>query len=259
VRLADGRELTSARGEVTLRRAAHHEVGVDPVDGLALVRDHTIHSAVVGSRAFGLATEGSDEDLRGVYVAPTELFWSFSKPPGHVDGPLPEQVSWEVERFCELAVKANPNALELLWSPLVRARTSLGDELVGMRAVFLSQLVYQTYSGYVLSQFKRLESDLRQHGAPKWKHVMHLLRLLLAGRDLLRDGNLQLDVGPQRDRLLDVRAGRVSWDDVEAWRLELHRELDVALEGTVLPAAPDVATVDGWLHSVRRRSLGAST
>ena len=53
----------------------------------------------------------------------------------------------------------------------------------------LSRLVYQTYSGYVLSQFKKLQADLRITGSVRWKHVMHLLRLLDAGWsvDALKD------------------------------------------------------------------------
>lgn len=257
VRLADGREVSCGRDQLSLRTAYQDEVTlVADVDGDRLVRDHTIYAAVVGSRAFGLDTEASDTDTRGVYAAPTESFWSLAKPPAHVDGPEPEWFSWEVERFCELALKANPNLLEVLHSPLVVRQTPLGEELVELRPAFLSQLAYQTYSGYVLSQFKKLEADLRRDGSPRWKHVMHLLRLLLAARTLLREGRLAIDVGPDRDRLLAVRRGEQSWEDVEKWRLSLHRELDDALAHTVLPAAPEVGRVDEWLRSVRRRSLG---
>lgn len=262
VALPDGRKFTCQRADVSLRRAYQTAVAVgDPEDGtgLELVHDHTIYAAVVGSNAFGLATEDSDTDIRGVYVAPTALFWSLVKPPMHVDGPEPERVSWEVERFCELALKANPNVLEVLWSPLVQVQTQLGEELVGIRDAFLSQLVYQTFSGYVLSQFKRIEADLRQHGQPRWKHVMHLLRLLLSARSLLREGTLKLDVGVDRDRLLAVKRGELDWQQVEQWRLALHKELDEALNATPLPPSPDVALVDEWLRTVRARDMGRRT
>ncbi|GAA1591682.1 nucleotidyltransferase domain-containing protein [Kribbella hippodromi] len=238
-------------------RAAYQDeaVGLDQPDGDRLVLEHTIYAAVVGSRAFGLDTDESDTDTRGVYVAPTEAFWSLVKPPAHVDGPEVEWFSWEVERFCELALKSNPNLLEVLHSPLVVRQTPLGEELVGLRQAFLSQLAYQTYSGYVLSQFKKLETDLRRDGAPKWKHVMHLIRLLLAGRELLLEATLVVDAGKYRDRLLQVRRGELPWDEVERWRLRLHGELDDALRHTSLPATPDVTRVNNWLHSVRRRNL----
>ena len=256
VRLVDGRETVARRDQLSLRTVYQDEaIELELPDGDRLVREHTIYAAVVGSRAFGLDTDASDTDTRGVYVAPTEAFWSLAKPPTHVDGPEPEWFSWEIERFCELALKANPNLLEVLHSPLVVRQTPLGEELVGLRQSFLSQLVYQTYSGYVLSQFKKLEADFRRDGSPKWKHVMHLIRLLLAARSLLLEATLVVDVGPHRDRLLAVKRGEIPWDEVERWRLSLHEELDNALQQTVLPAIPDVATVDEWLRSVRKRSL----
>lgn len=260
--LADGRTVVVARDQLTVRRAEQADAAVagidaDPDAGGSLVRERTVHAVIVGSRAFGLATEDSDVDIRGVYVAPTSAFWSLRKPPEHVEGPDPERFSWEVERFCALALRANPNLLEVLHSPLVVHSTALGEELVGLRSAFLSQLAYQTYSGYVLSQFKRIEADLRRDGVPKWKHVMHLLRLLIAVRDLLGSGVLRIDAGADRDRLLEVRAGAMAWDEVEAWRLALHREADAAFARTPLPPGPDAAAVDAWLRSVRARDARA--
>ena len=47
-------------------------------------------------------------------------------------------------------------------------------ELLAMRGAFLSKLIYKTFNGYVLSQFKKLEQDLRAKGEIKQKHAMHL-------------------------------------------------------------------------------------
>lgn len=76
---------------------------------------YTILSGLVGSRAYGLARPGSDRDRRGVYAAPAAAFWHLDKPPTHLEGPADEQFSWEVERFCGLALTANPTVLEVLW------------------------------------------------------------------------------------------------------------------------------------------------
>ncbi|KIF70531.1 nucleotidyltransferase, partial [Streptomyces sp. AcH 505] len=168
----------------------------------ALVRDHTVYACVTGSRAFGLATEGSDTDRRGVFLAPTALFWRFEKPPTHVEGPADEQFSWELERFCELALRANPNVLECLHSPIVEHADATGRELLALRDAFLSLRAYETFQRYALGQRRKLEADVRQYGAPRWKHAMHLLRLLASCRDLLRTGALVIDVGDQREPLL---------------------------------------------------------
>ncbi|MFF4264999.1 DNA polymerase beta superfamily protein [Streptomyces virginiae] len=226
------------------------------MDDLTLVRDHTVYRCVMGSRAFGLATEASDTDLRGVYLAPTPLFWRLDKPPTHVEGPREEEFSWELERFCELALRANPNILECLHSPLVEEVTPVGEELLSLRGAFLSRRAHTSFSRYAASQRGKLLADVRIHGAPRWKHAMHLLRLLLSCRDLLRTGRLTIDAGPHRDRLLAVRRGELTWEEVDAWMARLQEETDSALASTVLPAEPDRARVQDFLVRTRRASAG---
>ncbi|MFJ9550967.1 nucleotidyltransferase domain-containing protein [Streptomyces erythrochromogenes] len=224
------------------------------MDDLTLVRDHTVYRCVMGSRAFGLATETSDTDLRGVYLAPTPLFWRFEKPPTHVEGPRDEEFSWELERFCELALRANPNILECLHSPLVEHASPVGAELLSLRGAFLSRRAHTSFGRYAASQHGKLVADVRVHGAPRWKHAMHLLRLLLSCRDLLRTGLLSIDAGPYRGRLLAVRRGELTWDEVDAWMTRLQEETEKALAGTALPQEPDRARVEDFLVRTRRVS-----
>jgi hypothetical protein len=219
-----------------------------------LVGDHTIYACVMGSRAFGLATEGSDTDRRGVFLAPTPLFWRFEKPPTHVEGPAEEQFSWELERFCELALRANPNILECLHSPLVEYADATGRELLSLRGAFLSRRVHETFTRYAHGQLRKLEADVRAHGAPRWKHAMHLLRLLISARDLLRTGTLTIDVGEERGPLLAVKRGEVSWPECEAWTARLAREAEQAAHRSPLPAEPDRRRVEDFLVRTRRAS-----
>ncbi|MFE9058303.1 nucleotidyltransferase domain-containing protein [Streptomyces mutabilis] len=224
------------------------------MDPETLVRDHTIYACVMGSRAFGLATEDSDTDRRGVFLAPTPLFWRFEKPPTHVEGPAEEQFSWELERFCELALRANPNILECLHSPLVEYADETGRELLALRGAFLSRRVHETFTRYAHGQRRKLEADVRTHGAPRWKHAMHLLRLLASARDLLRTGTLTVDVGDRRDSLLAVKRGEVPWPEAEARMTRLAEEAERAAHGSPLPAEPDRRRVEDFLVRVRRAS-----
>ncbi|MFG3124565.1 DNA polymerase beta superfamily protein [Streptomyces sp. NPDC048208] len=219
-----------------------------------LVRDHTVYACVMGSRAFGLATDTSDTDRRGVYLAPTPLFWRFEKPPTHVEGPGEERFSWELERFCELALRANPNILECLHSPLVEHLDDTGRELLSLREAFLSRQVHATFTGYALGQRRKLDADVRTTGAPRWKHAMHLLRLLTSARDLLRTGELRLDVGEEREALLAVKRGEVPWPEIESRMARLAEETDAALPRTPLPAEPDQARVADFLYRTRLAS-----
>jgi hypothetical protein len=198
-----------------------------------------------------LSQEGSDLDRRGFYLPPADLEWSLPGVPEQLETNN-EEVYWELEKFIRLALKANPNALECLYSPIVETCTSLARELIDMRHIFLSQFVHRTYNAYVLSQFKKLEQDLRNHGQIRWKHVMHLIRLLLSGVAVLKHGLVPLRVDEHRDRLLGIRSGVVPWENVEHWRLALHRELDDALKATCLPEQPDYQRANDFLIHARR-------
>lgn len=127
-----------------------------------------------------------------------------------------------------------------------------------MRASFLSRLVYQTYSGYVMSQFKRLEQDLRAQGTFQWKHVMHLIRLLLAGMTALAEGYVPVRADEHRDRLLAIRRGEVAWEEVNRWRLDLHRRFDESLAASPLPERPDYARANDFLTRARRSQVAAT-
>ena len=222
------------------------------LDDHRLVTEHSILSVVVGSRAYGLAGPASDTDRRGIYLPPADLHWSLYGVPEQLEDHETQECYWELQKFLTLALKANPNILECLYTPLVEFAAPLAEELRAMRSVFLSKLVYQTYNGYVLSQFKKMEQDLRNRGEVRWKHAMHLIRLLLSGIGLLRDETLEVRVAEHRERLLATRRGELAWDEVAAWRLELHTQLDVVYEATHLPEQPDCERANAFLIKARR-------
>lgn len=222
---------------------------------LDLVRRHTIYSCVVGSRAYGLAGDASDTDRRGVYLAPTHLFWGLDKPPTHVEGPDDEQFSWELERFCTLALVGNPTVLECLWSPIVEHVNDVGRELLSLRDAFLSKRVAQSYGGYARDQFTKLEAVRKRAGTVKGKQAMHMLRLLMAGAHVLGTRQILVDVGEMRDRFLAVKSGELSWDEIRAWASTLEADLAQAAARTSLPDEPDRATINDFLIRTRRANL----
>jgi hypothetical protein len=257
VRYPTGAEVVLGRDQLRIRKQAQQAALGPARDPVALMGElldgRVVYRCVTGSQAYGLAEDGSDVDIRGVFVAPAELLWSIQGAPDYFEQGEMEEAYWELAKFATLALKANPNVLECLHTPLVRDLRPIGAELLELREAFLSRLVHQTYNGYVLSQFKKLEQDLRTRGAPKWKHVMHLIRLLLSGISVLRDGFVTVDVGGHRDRLLAIKRGEVPWEEVEAWRLALHAEFDAALRHSALPELPDYQRVDRFVIDVRRR------
>lgn len=190
-----------------------------------------------------------------IYLPPADVHWSLFGVPEQLENDETQEAYWELQKFIILALKANPNVLECLYTPLVETKTPLADELLRMRSIFLSRLVYQTYNGYVMSQFKKMQTDIRNQGHVKWKHVMHLIRLLLSGIIVLREGFVPVQVGRHREMLLRIKSGDMSWNEVEAWRRDLNKQLDRAFEETMLPEKPDYHRANDYLIKARRLAM----
>jgi uncharacterized protein len=253
VRFADGGEVALRRSELSIRKEYQRD-GLQ-LEGMLDRRDleeYIIYRCIVGSRAYGLDDDASDTDRRGIYLPPADLHWSLYGLPEQLEDDITRDTYWELQKFLVLALKANPNVLECLNTPLVEHATPLAEELRAMQDAFLSKLIYQTYNGYVLSQFKKMEADLRSKGAIKQKHAMHLIRLLLAGATALREGVILVRVTEHRERLLAIKRGELPWEEVNAWRLELHRAFDAAFAATRLPERPDYDRVNAFLLHARR-------
>jgi predicted nucleotidyltransferase len=181
--------------------------------------------------------------------------WSLYGVPEQLENDPTQEAYWELQKFLVLALKANPNILECLYSPLVETATPLAEELLAMREIFLSRIVYQTFNGYVLSQFKKMQADLRNQGKVKWKHVMHLIRLLLSGIHVLGHGFVPVRVEEHREQLLAIKRGELPWEETEKWRLALHAEFDRAFAETKLPERPDYEKANAFLVRARRHAV----
>jgi hypothetical protein len=251
VRFPDGFETSFPREQFEILKEFKEWLPSGGAVEFAL-EDCVIYRCVVGSRAYGLETETSDTDLRGIYLAPLDMQLSLFGAPEQFEDNGAQTCYWELQKFLVMALKANPNILECLYSPLVNKTTPLAERLLALREGFLSQMVFQTFNGYALSQFKKLEQDRRNQGEIRWKHAMHLLRLLLTGAATLRERRVPVRVETHRERLLAVKRGEMPWTDVEAWRQELHRDFDRALTTTTLPERPDYDAANRLLIAARR-------
>ena len=256
VQFVDGQTAKAYFGELTLRRG---EVDNELAEVTEDLRPYIVYVCQVGSKAYGLATEDSDDDLRGIYLPPARLHWSLYRLPEQLEteDDDKDEVYWELEKFVRLALKANPNVLETLWTPLVLKTDETAEQLRAIRQAFLSKHLYKTYSGYVLSQFRRMANALNSAGNYKPKHAMHLVRLLLSGISALKTGEIQVDVSDHRDQLLHIRSGRLSFDEVKQIALKLDKEFQKAFDETGLPEQPDYVRVNDFLIGARRRMIDA--
>lgn len=215
-------------------------------------------SGIVGSTAYGLATEDSDVDRLGVFAAPTNQLLGLRPTQQSIVSIKPDVTFHEAGKFAALALKANPTITELMRLPgeLLEVRAPLGDALIGIRKSFLCRrAVKSAYLGYATQQFRRLENrgdgsfsaDTRKRTA---KHARHLLRLLTQGTVLYVSGELVVRLDdPERYRQFGER---VAAGDLDLARAALGRaeiQFDVP---SALPEKPDEQAVESWLQEVRR-------
>ena len=251
VRFADEVEIEIEFKKLSLRRREIENIlSVNPQEDFS---PYIIYRCKVGSKAFGLANEDSDDDLRGIFLPPADRTWSMYKIPEQIEikTDVDDEVYWEIEKFFRLAVKANPNILETLWTPIVLDASPVAQNIRTNRSAFLSNHIYKTYSGYVLSQFRRMKNAYEKTGKFKNKHAMHLVRLLYSGIGAMKTGEIMIDVSQHREQLLEIRNGKFGFEEIRQLALKLDREFQEAFESSVLPEQPDFAAIDKMLIEAR--------
>jgi uncharacterized protein len=114
-----------------------------------------IYGCIVGSQAYGTNVEGSDVDKKWVYVqSADDFFINGYKPQVEISK---DEVAYELSRFLELAEKANPTILELLFSPkeCVLYCHPVFEPVLRTRKSFLTKACKYSFAGYAISQIEK--------------------------------------------------------------------------------------------------------
>lgn len=241
----------------------------DPERAREIAERGCILRGLVGSVVHGLSNPGTDDrDEMGVAVEPREYviglrrfdhFVYRTRAEGEPSGPGDLDLTiYGLRKYMRLILKGSPTALLLLFVPedeLV-VRTPLGDRLRELAPAFVCRRTGRAFLGYVDSQRRGLVGGVRgsrtrelsgEHGYDT-KYAMHALRIAHQGLELLTEGRISLPVRePDRSRLMAVRRGEVTLDEV----LEALHERIAQLERTVatadVPDEPDRGAADRFL------------
>ncbi len=130
----------------------------------AWVPERTFYVTRYGSHAFGTNIETSDEDFRGICIAPEEHYHGFMNSSSNtfedvtVNKPV-DLVVFEIRKFMSMAAECNPNALELLYTdPSDHLLVSPAAEiLLDNRDKFLTKAARERFAGYARSQVHRMK------------------------------------------------------------------------------------------------------
>jgi predicted nucleotidyltransferase len=229
----------------------------------------TLLEVLVGSRAYGTATDGSDIDRRVVFAHGTRDLLSVD---GRGNCPLKDTVwdekahggdedvtGWEVGKFVKLALNCNPTILEVLWAPDYSEPHYQGTKLRRIRRAFLSRdRIFESFKGYASNQAKKM---LFEPGAGiwtvrNWKFAEAYMRSLYQGVQLLGTGELPVDFTDKRHvnimgTLQMIKRGEVPKSQVIEAADALERMMLTAYTASEVPGEPDLVTINDYLTEMR--------
>lgn len=151
-----------------------------------------LHTA--GSRLYGNATDKSDWDFRGVFIAPKETKLGILGAVEQLQGidvykslkkagldlvETDDIVIYEISRFAKLAADNNPNCMDTLCVDYNNENYTIyinekGKELIDNRKLFLSSKLKFTFSGYAISQLAKIRN--RDKYLTKYPDVSNVLQ-----------------------------------------------------------------------------------
>lgn len=153
------------------------------------IEDGMILFCKSGSHAYGLNTESSDLDYKGICIAPKRFYITFQefqqKDKGwdqedYPESPFPQlngsdSVVYEIRRYLQLLFSQNPNILEMLWQEPddYIHLTESARILINNRHRLISRRIAGTFIQYARAQIKKMETHRKwllnpPTKAPEW-------------------------------------------------------------------------------------------
>jgi predicted nucleotidyltransferase len=245
------------------------------------VEARTILRTVVGSTVHGVnVNDGIDDrDEMGICIEPMSEAMGVSAPfeqfvyrtaeerEGRQGGHSPRSQAGDLDlsiyglrKWIRLALDGNPTILLPLFVPMasVVSMNHIGVELRNLTPKIISRRAGKRFLGYLQAQRLRIkgESGQKRIHRPELealygfdtKYAMHMCRLGFQGVELMETGRLSLPMqDPARRWLLNVRTGKVTFEECLEKADYLETRIKELLETSPLPPTPDVEFVETWM------------
>jgi hypothetical protein len=153
--------LRYARDELLPRRPGQVRFAEQRAADWETLRPCVVLEATVGSRAWGLADDGSDTDLRGAFVLPFPWTTGLVEAPHTLTSADGSVTYWECRKTVHQAIRADPNTLELLFVATARPLDPIGEWLLAERDAFVSADLFGSFGRYAVSQLGKLARSAR--------------------------------------------------------------------------------------------------
>lgn len=112
----------------------------------------------------------------------------------------------------------------------------------------------------IIKDYSKLTGRNKKTNAKLEKHAMHLVRLLLMGKEILEGKPVRTNRTntPEYKTLLDIRNGVIPLVDVFSIVDELEKEFEYAKKHSPLPKKPDFKKIEEFVMLVGKRAISES-
>ncbi len=237
----------------------------------SFLSSNVMYETLMGSMAYGVATDSSDRDIYGFCVPPKQEVFP------HLDGEIPgfdepkqrfsqfqqahikdpsaaggkgieyDLTIYSIVRFLHLCLQCNPNMIDSLFTPrdCVLHITAVGTMVRDARHLFLHKGCWLKFKGYAYAQMHKMRTknpigkrtQVREEFGYDVKFAYHLVRLIGECEQILLHGDI--DLRRDREHLKAIRRGEVPEEDVLRWAADKERQLESLYHTSKLPDQAD--------------------
>lgn len=250
--------------------------------------DNVHYETIMGSIAYGVSNDHSDEDIYGFCIPPKHIVfphhagvvYGFDDNYEKFDQYQQHHVSdknarkeydftiFNIVKYFKLCAGANPNMIDSIYTPrrCVLHTTQIGEMVREKRHIFLSKKAWHTYKGYSFSQMHKMNIKNPQKDSKRYESIMkhgydlkfayHVVRLLNQVEQIMTEGDL--DLQRNREQLKSIRRGEWEKEQITKYFESKEKELESLYNKcTVIPDRPDMPAIKQLLIDCLEQHYGS--
>lgn len=246
----------------------------------------TQYLTVMGSQAYAVANNDSDQDVYGWCIPPKDYIFPHLR--GEIvgfgdKGPQFEQFQihhinekdygkeydfniYNIVKYFDLTMGCNPNMIDSLFTDqtCVLKSTKISEHVRDNRKLFLSKKGWHTFKGYAYSQMHKMRIkepnpegnryEMIQKYGYDVKFAYHVVRLMNEIEMILTEHDL--DLRRNNEQLKEIRAGQWTMEQIEMYFVSKERGLEETYVKSTLRNKPDVVGIKKLLMEVLEEHFG---
>lgn len=247
----------------------------------------TQYLTIMGSQAYAVNTDDSDQDLYGFCIPPKDMVFPhlsgeiagfgtqiqrFEQFQQHHVHELDRKKEYDMQiysivKYFQLCMDNNPNMIDSLFTDqtCVLKCTKLAQHIRDNRKIFLHKGSWFRFKGYAYSQMHKMGLKSPQAGSKrratvdKWgfdvKFAYHIVRLLNEVEQILTEGDL--DLRRNNEQLKAIRRGDWTMEQVEQYFVMKEKSLETLYTESKLQHSPDESLIKKLLLETLEEHYGS--